>query len=275
MWVFEDGNLVKSYDMSESTMTSEPMAAGTYTLVVMDRTAPIVNPASIKVITDLGFKAGEHFAQTEVTITDGEMTLVQGLNVPHLDDTALNSLFTDMFETVKLTSSVRSPMAGQEYHLMLDYELKDTYAGKEKVFTFTLPQGTKLLEVYTPDGENDSYEPVPVTDASSVKVKTAENKGIISLAVKSSTPVEGSCSVTVSCDNQSYAQKKLNYQVVPAEVKIYSYNATPPEPFDYAVTVKAVPESQVTLYVNGEPVETAEANMAGSARFEIDLPLPA
>jgi len=275
VWVFEDGNLMRSYDMSENSMISEPMAAGTYTLVVMDRTAPIVNPASIKVITDLGFKTGEHFAQTEVAITDGEMTLVQGLNVPRLDDTALSGLFTDMFETVKLTSSVRSPMAGQEYHLMLDYELKDTYAGKEKVFTFTLPQGTKLLEVYTPAGTNDSYEPVPVTDASSVKVKTAENKGIISLAVKSSTPVEGSCSVTVSCDNQSYAQKKLNYQVVPAEVKIYSYNATPPEPFDYAVTVKAVPESQVTLYVNGEPAATAEANMVGTARFEIDLPLPA
>ncbi len=274
VWVYKDSKLEASYTMSGGSVISDPLAAGAYTIVVMDRTAPVINPGSIEVITDLGLAEGIHFYQTNLTIADGEMTVVEGFEVPRLDETALNGLFTDMFETVSFTSSVRSPMVGQEYHLILRYKLKEEYSGSaEKVFNFSLPQETRLLDVYTP-GTSDSYEPVVGSKTSSVEVRTAENEGILCLSVTSTEPAQNTCGVTLTCGSRICAQKELHYQVQPADVMIYSYSDALEDPFDYSLIVKAVPMSEVDLYLNGEWIDSAQANMVGSARFTINLPLP-
>ncbi|MBQ6836422.1 MAG: hypothetical protein IJO47_05155, partial [Clostridia bacterium] len=286
LWIFdlESGDLVEAYDMFYGICETDPLEAGKYNIVAIDRSVGIESVPNVSALEKFGLENKQHYYQKATAVSDGIVTDLGAIDVPDYEEFG-GALYVDMFEYANFESTVIEPTIGQNFILTLDYKLNDTYSSTaEKEIIVQLPNGTYVNACYTPEGtgsfrydEEDSF----------LTVTTTVNEGQIYLSLTGREANYYSTAVA-SAKIGAYTAKPVSFDLPIKDIYIEAYDVTNGKLFDREITVYTAPFANVMLYVNGKPYQKANSNNElydggepvssgglGIAKFTVSLPGPA
>ncbi|MBQ2925587.1 MAG: leucine-rich repeat protein, partial [Ruminiclostridium sp.] len=291
------GPLVAVYEMTSGSVQSEPLPAGDYRVVVIDKTCPFYSPANYYYLTGadildgsiqsgggwLGLNKSAHFAEVDVTVTDGELTEAPIASVPrYAEATGVNDRFEDVFEKAEIGFSNASPIVGQDYYVWFDFSIKEEYRGRITTdgwhLDIYLPAHTRFNDVY-PSYLGDKIVPQPNrTDTEGTQliridlpVGMQEGRYTFSLQGLARSPA---ASITFAMSHITLNGTPISQSFEIRDVKIDPGFDRSTELTDRTVTVTAPPYSYITLYLDGAAVGTKKANNLGTADFTVTYPQP-
>ena len=249
-----DGQLVQLC-AGVSSFQSEPLAAGSYTVVLIQSSPLLRGISSLEMLDHLGLEAAD-YVKRSVEVTDGHISDLGEITVPQPDEGAIT--VTDSSATY--LSSNRSQVAlGGLFLVEAGFRLREGYSELPSSLQFYLPQGIQVVAgSVTLDGAVSRYEvqddvlSIPLAGRSSATVRMycqalLDGTGVISASLAfAGDAVQPLGSVSVQgC--------LLELQA-------------PTETTSNQITVwgKALANTEVKIYDNGVQVGTATANAVGS-----------
>ena len=257
----EDGGYVTTYS-AQAGITSQPMDAGSYTLVFMESTSLLRHVADLSVLNQLGLQDGVDYVCRPIAIADGLLTLVSGVTVPDLSEDAFSYL-----ESGGVFASTATAAQGTLVLLTVQMDLSAGYEADQ--FQIYLPDNMSLLNgSVTLDNKISTYT---LTDgALNVPVSGKETATLRFYLTANDT---GSAAVEAYATLTNGALQPIGsvaIQNVQAEMDLPSTTASK----TIIVTGKTIPDSTVRIYDNGTLVGETTANAVGSWSSSITLAEP-
>ena len=258
----QDGALLRSMDAYPG-MQSGPMQAGSYTMVFLEKNSMLPSAANLDMLDALGVE----YARSRVEIAAGEVARLTNINVPALELGAL--LRTE--EGTGLTVSTQSPALGTQFYLRADYELSDPAASQADCLQLGLPEGVSLVNgrIFL-NGEAVSYTEDAASGMLSVPLNGQAGGSVIAC-----------CTATEAGEHDVNAYLRFHDGAVQpiGTVRLTAGGAEfdlPRKTAGRSVTITgtALPHSTVTIYDNGEKLETERpitANALGSWSAKVAL----
>ena len=261
--VFDSTGAFRAVYTARTGLTSAPMDAGNYTLVLIQDTPMLQNVPALGLLERLGLAAGTDYAQVSVSIQDGVLTDVGPVSVPALAEDAFSYL-----NSGSLSVNTTTPSQGTLVLFTARFDLADGYTAQE--VQIHLPDGMSLAEGITLDNAVCTYS-----------LHEEENLLIVPTAGRTSGVIRGYLTAESTGTSSAAAYVRLSggelqplgsaaLEVSPAAMALLERTSLS----EIIVTGKAMANSQIILYDNGEKMAETTANAAGSWSCEMPLAQP-
>ncbi len=251
-----NGSFVGKYS-ADSKITSDPLEDGAYTVIFIANSGFMPIVSTLEKLNEIGIESGDYSERT-AAVSGGVITDIGKVSVPDFDVTKL--YYTVDTETYCMMNKSNAGV-GEFISVRVSYELEDRYSASDEKVIIELPEDMKPIQgSLTLDGVKTDYT---VTDHG-IEIETGASSGFI----KFYTMANDAGSFTV----RAYLSMALNgasvlQPVGSAAVNVSAASLTLPlKTGRETVTVsgKAVVNSSVKIYDNGEQVAVTNANSAGS-----------
>ncbi len=265
--VFNSNGLVETY-IEDGSFVSEPLEAGGYKLVLIEKTSLLRNISSISKLTEIGLTQGTDYIVENVNIVNGAIAVIDSVTVPDFDE---SKLFYTVKENTSFAANSSTAVAGKYIVMRAEYKIDPKYQTTGQYVTFDLPEGVSFT-----DGSlalNGKVYPY-TKNGNEIKVFTNDVSGTVRFyvyATESGTynlnaylgfkadgsdilqPI-GTASFTAEADKISVPKKTGRKNVL--------------------ISGTALPNSTVTVYDNGTEVGKTTPNKNGTWSMKIDLVKP-
>lgn len=258
------GSYVSSGNVSTSYQ-SQPLEAGKYTAAILKKTALLQGVSSLEGLAGMGLAEGEDYALVPISVSNGVISVIDGVEVPELSDGKLSYTLQDK---TYFTANCSTAVAGQYVTMCLAYEIAPKYKGAVQAVQFELPDGVafvpgsltvnKRVETFAQEGKR-------------IRVPVKSDSGMIRFYV---LPTETGAqnlyaSLHVRQGGGTAVQPLGTSSFEVAAAQIVAPETTGQKRI--AVRGKAVSNCQVTVYDNDVAVGTVTSKKNGSWLLEYDL----
>ena len=247
-------------------ITSAPLDAGAYTLVLLENTSLLRSIDSLAYLDSLGLTAGADYLKLSVSIQNGVLCKLDACSIPELNENRLT-------HTLEHAVSVTKPAGyapGELFMLRLSYRLDPAKGVSAQSLQAVLPQGVEPADGRT----------ALVNNAAATYSYDASSR-IITLNVSGLEECEaylycmaGAAAGDYSINGALALSNGILQPIGTAFARVHTATLTVPEnPASAIITAsgKTAPYASVTVYDNGIAVATVTANAVGSWSTSIDL----
>ena len=250
-----------------SGYTGEALEAGSYTLVLIQKTTLLRSVANLAALEKYGLEAGTDYTLQSIVIEDGELTQIDSIFVPALD---LSKLSYTVAENTAFTVNKPLAFAGEYIVLRVAYEIDEKYSASGQQIRIRLSDELSIAGgSLTLDGKKHVYS----LEDNVLTVNTNRSKGVIRFYISPGSvgdyQIQAELSFASGADTLIQPLGGVDVKVVAAKMNL------PKKTSGGFVTVtgKAVPDSTITFYDFGVEIGSTRSNAAGSfkARLELEL----
>ena len=268
------GKKLETVTMSGLTAQSGQLAAGQYTVVVMEKTSMLAAVPTLSKLNEYGLVSGTDYYVKKVTVENGMLCEISEITVPDFDEGKL--YYTDKEQTY-MNASSSSAVLGELLMLTVSFGFDEATSEKvsDTVVSITLPEncnvtanGVSVNDIIRTDYTfSNQVLSVPVSDTSATikimvrPIKMSETgyynfASSLDFTLAGSDIVQPIGTLRVKADNMDFdiPSKTTNGKIT--------------------ATGKTIRQSKIEIYADGMLVATGKSNMAGSYTVPFELVKP-
>ena len=261
----EKGNFVWKTVFDGAALTSDNIAAGNYTAVIMEKTTLLSNINNISALDDMGLKEKTDYIAKPLTIKAGAITNLGNVNVPLLDETKL--FYTDT-ENTSVYLSKNKTTIGFLLQVTAKYKLKDDFDGSVKNITIELPENVSFVEKsLIVRGADAKYS----YNGKTLTVFTDKTEGLIRFCVMCNASGDFSIEGYIGLNSSG---RDILQPIGSCSATADLMDIEAPErtgKTKILVSGSSYPDSDITIYVDEKEAQKTNVNYAGNYTAEVDL----
>ena len=258
------GNFVSSGELLPG-FVSTPLAAGSYQLVLMEKTGLLRSVSELGNLAAFGMEAGRDYLICNVVIQNDLITQVEAGPIPALSKELFRYVVP---EKTSFTANHQTAFYQQIVTLTLKYALDSSYDAVAEAVTIELPKGVSLHQAgIFADNKPTGY----AVDGQTLRIPTNAAAGTITLYITADKPgtffIEANLGIQLDGAQilQPLGTAGVNFTIASMEIPSAVNQST------VSISGKTVANSQVTIYADDEIAGTTRANAAGTWEMEISL----
>ena len=263
MLVFNaDGGLVRT-ENAVSGKEVGPLEAGSYTVILLEKTEQLTSVPSEVFLERLGLSDGRDYLRTKIQVSDGVLEQLSPMDVPELTSLAAYTVA----ENTGVTIGKAALAPGEDFLLRVSYELDPQWQQEASALEIVLPQGINV------EGNDVSVNGIPRefhgSDDGTIRLSVTDPSAVITVyAQAGSTPGEFVIGAQLELAGGN-VQALGNANVAIESAKITAPQRTAQSSFE--VSGKTLAGSTVRIYDDDALVGTVTANQVGTWKETITL----
>ncbi len=275
--VFDQAGRCVANKTVASAFTSEPLARGDYAVVVLEWTPVLRSVDSLQRLAQAGLVEQADYALRAVSVDDGVITEVGGVEVPDLDEARF--AYTIQDKTMLLANKSEAT-AWQYVTMKASYEVDEKHRSEGQTVSLEIPAGMVFVSrSLTVDGKPATCTVVDDAGGCTVSVPVNQASGTVRFYVIPTEPGTRTVYAYLSFEGTTFAGDvgQVTQSIGSAHVEVLAASIKVPKKTGkttVAASGKAAANCDVTVYDNGTPVGRTTSNKSGSWSLEFDLVYP-
>lgn len=271
-----EGNLTEYGTVSSTIMeetysyTSDKLKAGSYTAVIFNQNQYLSVIPALSGLTSCGMTEDTDYKKIHFTIRDKETTAINTVTVPVLNTAKFGTIVNTDFSCVRLDEN--SPLTGVKFRARVFYGFADE-AAASGTLTINIPADATVSYIGNEIGRLDAGTASNgyTQSGNTLTIPVSRNKGVVFMdlsvtgtgnrVISAALSDGGKTSPLGSCAFNCYTTRLT----LPSEY-FESRTAT------ITATIKAKPQTNVDVYLDGEKKGTVTTDKLGIAYFDFTPP---
>lgn len=237
------------------------LKSGTYTILAYNANDSFAEVTSMDVLAKMGLTEGKDYVKTTAEVTDGTKNEIN-ITVPLLRTDVNGILDKSQCSVVVEHDEV---IAGQNHVVRVYYGFAD---GAEGNLSILLPEDSTLNYICTLTTQLSTAD--YKKNGNMVTIPNAGQKGMYYIILSNSEEGIHDISVAATVGNTTAPVGNASYTV--GKLSIHPVARITNKRTGNSVTVKAAPETEVSLYLKGGLAKEGRTNKLGSVTFTYDFP---
>lgn len=249
--VFDDAGSLAASGAAWGAYTSPSLPSGQYTVVALEKTDLLQSVSSLSQLAGLGL-SGNNYVQTTATVSNGVITEIARLSVPELNEDAIS--YTT---SASVTVDVATASVGRNVTLRVEYQLKEQFADSQVSLEIALPLGLEFNGNPTLNSQSVTY----TGNNTNTYTISGTGSGVVRVFLIGNTAGSYDISPRLTINGASRPVGTAHVDVTAAQIYVPSTTGKN-DPHIYGL---AAADSQVTVYVDGEPQKTCKQEYTTTA----------
>ncbi len=274
-----EGNLSEYGTVSSTIMeetysyTSDKLKAGSYTAVIFNQNQYLSVIPALSGLTSCGMTEDTDYKKIHFTIRDKETTAIDTVTVPVLNTKKFSTIVNTDFSCVRLDEN--SPLTGVKFRARVFYGFADT-AAANGTLTINIPADATVTYIGNENGRLDAGAASNgyTKSGNTLTIPVSRNKGVVFMDLS----VTGTGNRVISA---ALSDGEKTSPLGSCAFNCYTTRLTlPSEYFESRIatitaTIKAKPQTNVDVYLDGEKKGTVTTDKLGIAYFDFTPPADA
>lgn len=274
-----EGNLSEYGTVSSTIMeetysyTSDKLKAGSYTAVIFNQNQYLSVIPALSSLTSCGMTEDVDYKKISFTVRDGETTAIDTVAVPVLNTKKFSTIVNTDFSCVRLDEN--SPLTGVKFRTRVFYGFADT-AAASGTLTINIPADATVSYIGNEIGRLDAGAASNgyTQSGNTLTIPVSRNKGVVFMDLS----VTGTGNRVISA---ALSDGEKTSPLGSCAFNCYTTRLTlPSEYFESRIatitaTIKAKPQTNVDVYLDGEKKGTVTTDKLGIAYFDFTPPADA
>lgn len=274
-----EGNLSEYGTVSSTIMeetysyTSDKLKAGSYTAVIFNQNQYLSVIPALSGLTSCGMTEDVDYKKTSFTVRDGETTAIDTVAVPVLNTKKFSTIVNTDFSCVRLDEN--SPLTGVKFRARVFYGFADN-AVASGTLTINIPADATVSYIGNEIGRLDAGAASNgyTKSGNTLTIPVSRNKGVVFMDLS----VTGTGNRVISA---ALSDGEKTSPLGSCAFNCYTTRLTlPSEYFESRIatitaTIKAKPQTNVDVYLDGEKKGTVTTDKLGIAYFDFTPPADA
>lgn len=274
-----EGNLSEYGTVSSTIMeetysyTSDKLKAGSYTAVIFNQNQYLSVIPALSGLTSCGMTEDTDYKKIHFTIRDKETTAIDTVTVPVLNTTEFGTIVNTDFSCVRLDEN--SPLTGVKFRARVFYGFADN-AVASGTLTINIPADATVSYIGNEIGRLDAGAASNgyTKSGNTLTIPVSRNKGVVFMDLS----VTGTGNRVISA---ALSDGEKTSPLGSCAFNCYTTRLTlPSEYFESRIatitaTIKAKPQTNVDVYLDGEKKGTVTTDKLGIAYFDFTPPADA
>lgn len=274
-----EGNLSEYGTVSSTIMeetysyTSDKLKAGSYTAVIFNQNQYLSVIPALSGLTSCGMTEDTDYKKIHFTIRDKETTAIDTVTVPVLNTAEFGTIVNTDFSCVRLDEN--SPLTGVKFRARVFYGFADT-AAANGTLTINIPADATVTYIGNENGRLDAGAASNgyTKSGNTLTIPVSRNKGVVFMDLS----VTGTGNRVISA---ALSDGEKTSPLGSCAFNCYTTRLTlPSEYFESRIatitaTIKAKPQTNVDVYLDGEKKGTVTTDKLGIAYFDFTPPADA
>lgn len=278
--IFDSEGNLSEYDTVSSTImeetysyTSDKLKAGSYTAVIFNQNQYLSVIPALSGLTSCGMTEDTDYKKIHFTIRDKETTAIDTVTVPVLNTKKFSTIVNTDFSCVRLDEN--SPLTGVKFRARVFYGFADT-AAANGTLTINIPADATVTYIGNENGRLDAGAASNgyTKSGNTLTIPVSRNKGVVFMDLS----VTGTGNRVISA---ALSDGEKTSPLGSCAFNCYTTRLTlPSEYFESRIatitaTIKAKPQTNVDVYLDGEKKGTVTTDKLGIAYFDFTPPADA
>lgn len=274
-----EGNLSEYGTVSSTIMeetysyTSDKLKAGSYTAVIFNQNQYLSVIPALSGLTSCGMTEDVDYKKISFTVRDGETTAIDTVAVPVLNTKKFSTIVNTDFSCVRLDEN--SPLTGVKFRARVFYGFADN-AVASGTLTINIPADATVSYIGNEIGRLDAGAASNgyTKSGNTLTIPVSRNKGVVFMDLS----VTGTGNRVISA---ALSDGEKTSPLGSCAFNCYTTRLTlPSEYFESRIatitaTIKAKPQTNVDVYLDGEKKGTVTTDKLGIAYFDFTPPADA
>lgn len=274
-----EGNLSEYGTVSSTIMeetysyTSDKLKAGSYTAVIFNQNQYLSVIPALSGLTSCGMTEDTDYKKIHFTIRDKETTAINTVTVPVLNTAKFGTIVNTDFSCVRLDEN--SPLTGVKFRARIFYGFADE-AAASGTLTINIPADATVSYIGNEIGRLDAGAASNgyTQSGNTLTIPVSRNKGVVFMDLS----VTGTGNRVISA---ALSDGEKTSPLGSCAFNCYTTRLTlPSEYFESRIatitaTIKAKPQTNVDVYLDGEKKGTVTTDKLGIAYFDFTPPADA
>lgn len=274
-----EGNLSEYGTVSSTIMeetysyTSDKLKAGSYTAVIFNQNQYLSVIPALSGLTSCGMTEDVDYKKISFTVRDGETTAIDTVAVPVLNTKKFSTIVNTDFSCVRLDEN--SPLTGVKFRARVFYGFADN-AVASGTLTINIPADATVSYIGNEIGRLDAGAASNgyTKSGNTLTIPVSRNKGVVFMDL--SVTGTGNRVISAALSDGEKTSPLGSYAF-----NCYTTRLTlPSEYFESRIatitaTIKAKPQTNVDVYLDGEKKGTVTTDKLGIAYFDFTPPADA
>lgn len=274
-----EGNLSEYGTVSSTIMeetysyTSDKLKAGSYTAVIFNQNQYLSVIPALSGLTSCGMTEDTDYKKIHFTIRDKETTAINTVTVPVLDTAKFGTIVNTDFSCVRLDEN--SPLTGVKFRARIFYGFADE-AAASGTLTINIPADATVSYIGNEIGRLDTGAASNgyTKSGNTLTIPVSRNKGVVFMDLS----VAGTGNRVISA---ALSDGEKTSPLGSCAFNCYTTRLTlPSEYFESRIatitaTIKAKPQTNVDVYLDGEKKGSVTTDKLGIAYFDFTPPADA
>ena len=274
-----EGNLSEYGTVSSTIMeetysyTSDKLKAGSYTAVIFNQNQYLSVILALSGLTSCGMTEDTDYKKIHFTIRDKETTAINTVTVPVLNTAKFGTIVNTDFSCVRLDEN--SPLTGVKFRARIFYGFADE-AAASGTLTINIPADATVSYIGNEIGRLDAGAASNgyTQSGNTLTIPVSRNKGVVFMDLS----VTGTGNRVISA---ALSDGEKTSPLGSCAFNCYTTRLTlPSEYFESRIatitaTIKAKPQTNVDVYLDGEKKGTVTTDKLGIAYFDFTPPADA
>lgn len=274
-----EGNLSEYGTVSSTIMeetysyTSDKLKAGSYTAVIFNQNQYLSVIPALSSLTSCGMTEDVDYKKISFTVRDGETTAIDTVAVPVLNTKKFSTIVNTDFSCVRLDEN--SPLTGVKFRARVFYGFADN-AAASGTLTINIPADATVSYIGNEIGRLDAGAASNgyTQSGNTLTIPVSRNKGVVFMDLS----VTGTGNRVISA---ALSDGEKTSPLGSCAFNCYTTRLTlPSEYFESRIatitaTIKAKPQTNVDVYLDGEKKGTVTTDKLGIAYFDFTPPADA
>lgn len=278
--IFDSEGNLSEYGTVSSTIieetysyTSDKLKAGSYTAVIFNQNQYLSVIPALSGLTSCGMTQDVDYKKISFTVRDGETTAIDTVAVPVLNTKKFSTIVNTDFSCVRLDEN--SPLTGVKFRTRVFYGFADT-AAANGTLTINIPADATVTYIGNENGRLDAGAASNgyTKSGNTLTIPVSRNKGVVFMDLS----VTGTGNRVISA---ALSDGEKTSPLGSCAFDCYTTRLTlPSEYFESRIatitaTIKAKPQTNVDVYLDGEKKGTVTTDKLGIAYFDFTPPTDA
>lgn len=278
--IFDSEGNLSEYGTVSSTIieetysyTSDKLKAGSYTAVIFNQNQYLSVIPALSGLTNCGMTQDVDYKKISFTVRDGETTAIDTVAVPVLNTKKFSTIVNTDFSCVRLDEN--SPLTGVKFRTRVFYGFADT-AAANGTLTINIPADATVTYIGNENGRLDAGAASNgyTKSGNTLTIPVSRNKGVVFMDLS----VTGTGNRVISA---ALSDGEKTSPLGSCAFDCYTTRLTlPSEYFESRITtitatIKAKPQTNVDVYLDGEKKGTVTTDKLGIAYFDFTPPTDA
>lgn len=278
--IFDSEGNLSEYGTVSSTIieetysyTSDKLKAGSYTAVIFNQNQYLSVIPALSGLTSCGMTEDTDYKKIHFTIRDKETTAIDTVTVPVLNTTEFGTIVNTDFSCVRLDEN--SPLTGVKFRARVFYGFADN-AVASGTLTINIPADATVSYIGNEIGRLDAGAASNgyTKSGNTLTIPVSRNKGVVFMDLS----VTGTGNRVISA---ALSDGEKTSPLGSCAFNCYTTRLTlPSEYFESRIatitaTIKAKPQTNVDVYLDGEKKGTVTTDKLGIAYFDFTPPADA
>lgn len=278
--IFDSEGNLSEYGTVSSTIieetysyTSDKLKAGSYTAVIFNQNQYLSVIPALSGLTSCGMTQDVDYKKISFTVRDEETTAIDTVAVPVLNTKKFSTIVNTDFSCVRLDEN--SPLTGVKFRTRVFYGFADT-ATANGTLTINIPADATVTYIGNENGRLDAGAASNgyTKSGNTLTIPVSRNKGVVFMDLS----VTGTGNRVISA---ALSDGEKTSPLGSCAFDCYTTRLTlPSEYFESRIatitaTIKAKPQTNVDVYLDGEKKGTVTTDKLGIAYFDFTPPTDA